>query len=81
MAVKTITVTEDAYESVKRLKEGEESFSDLFLRIAKKPTTVKEFIGAFNHTPEEAKEFRERVKTAHKEFGKGLEDRAAYVYS
>lgn len=34
MAVKTITVTEDAYESMKRLKRVDESFSELFLRLS-----------------------------------------------
>ena len=36
MAVKTITVTESAYYAVNRLKEKNESFSELFLRIAKR---------------------------------------------
>ena len=36
MAVKTITVTENAYEALKAMKEPRESFSDTILRVAKK---------------------------------------------
>jgi len=78
MAVKTITVTEDAYEIIKRFKEGEESFSDLFLRISKKPITAKDFISAFHISPEESKEFRKRVLLAHEDLGKGLNNSALY---
>lgn len=35
MTTKTITITEDAYDSIKRLKRGNESFSELFLRLSK----------------------------------------------
>lgn len=44
MAVKTITVTKDAYESLKGLKEPRESFSDTLLRIAKR-RPLSEFFG------------------------------------
>ena len=36
MSTKTITVTEDAYEALRALKEKNESFSDMILRVAKK---------------------------------------------
>ena len=45
MVTKTITITEDAYGAIKRLKRESESFSDLFLRIGKKQITVKDLIG------------------------------------
>lgn len=36
MAVKTITVTEEAYSAVAKMKTKNESFTDLFLRISRK---------------------------------------------
>ena len=36
MATKTITVTENAYEALKSLKETNESFSETILRVAKR---------------------------------------------
>ena len=36
MTVKTITVTEDAYNAISQLKGPEESFSHLFRRLSKK---------------------------------------------
>jgi predicted CopG family antitoxin len=36
MSVKTITITEDAYRRLKSRKLGDESFSDVILRLAKR---------------------------------------------
>jgi len=44
MAVKTITVTRDAYDALLSLKERCESFSDTILRIARK-RKLSDFIG------------------------------------
>ncbi|MBS3125350.1 hypothetical protein J4211_03810 [Candidatus Woesearchaeota archaeon] len=33
MVTKTITITEDAYDAIKRMKRGDESFSELFKRM------------------------------------------------
>ncbi|MBI3260595.1 MAG: antitoxin VapB family protein [Ignavibacteriae bacterium] len=35
MTTKTITITEDAYEALKSLKETRESFSETILRVAR----------------------------------------------
>ena len=45
MVTKTITVTEDAYETIKRMKRASESFSDLFLRIGTPKITARDLIG------------------------------------
>ena len=59
MAVKTITITIDAYEALRSLKSGEESFSSMILRIAKrKPLST--FFGALR------KDSGERVEKAIK---------------
>ncbi|MBI2173065.1 MAG: antitoxin VapB family protein [Candidatus Aenigmarchaeota archaeon] len=36
MGTKTISILDEAYESLKREKENEESFSDVILRLTKK---------------------------------------------
>jgi predicted CopG family antitoxin len=57
MSTKTIAVAEDAYEQLRALKSGRESFTDVIRRLtARKPLT--EFAGLL--TAEEAEE----VKTA-----------------
>lgn len=61
MVVKTITVTEEAYNAIKRLKTDNESFSELFNRLGNKQLRVKDLIGVLKHTPQEAAEFRRRV--------------------
>lgn len=81
MAVKTITVTEDAYEAIKRLKQGDESFSDLFLRISSKSITINDLAGILKHTPGEAEEFRKRVLDVHKRLGEGMRRRIEDVRS
>lgn len=79
MVTKTITITEDAYDSIVRLKHEGESFSELFLRLSSKPLLVKDLVGILRHTPEEAREFADRVKKIHEELGKGWEERIADV--
>jgi len=75
MAVKTITITTEAYEAIKHLKREDESFSQLFVRIAKKPVTLKDIAGILKHTPQEADAFRKRVLLARKELGEGMDKR------
>ena len=56
MAVKTITVTEDAYNALASDKKKDESFSQVILRTHKKKgnwETVSKFIGAWKHVPDE----------------------------
>lgn len=62
MAVKTITVTEDAYETIKRMKSDEESFSELFLRLGHKQLSVRDMLGILKESPEEGAAFAERVR-------------------
>ncbi len=44
MAVKTITITEEAYRNLKARKTGEESFSDVILRLTKR-RPLRDFVG------------------------------------
>jgi predicted CopG family antitoxin len=60
---------------MKSMKRPDESFSELFLRIGKKPLQIKDIIGILKQTPEEAAEFKRRVREIHEELGKGMERR------
>ncbi len=40
MVIKSLTITEDAYGTLKRLKYENESFSDVILRIGREKTNV-----------------------------------------
>lgn len=77
MATKTITVTEDAYEAIKRLKYEEESFSDLFKRLAGTPLTVKDIIGICK--PDETGSLKDQVLLMRKQIGLGLRKRIDYA--
>lgn len=59
MATKTIAVSREAYEKLKRKKKDKESFTDVVERLtSKKPLT--EITGILSN--EEGKELREKVK-------------------
>lgn len=59
MATKTITVTEDAYESIKSLKREHESFSHLLLRLARQRDITDTYFGILKG---DAKDAQERIK-------------------
>ena len=79
MAVKTITVTEEAYQAIKRLKTEQESFSELFLRLSTRSLTARDLRGILKHTPEEAEEFRRRVREVHERLGRDIQERVEHV--
>lgn len=63
MSTKTLTITEDAYESLKRLKTENESFSKTILRITgKRP--LSDFVGILS--PESADELERNIKESRK---------------
>ncbi len=70
MAVKTITITEEAYGAIKRLKKEEESFSQLFLRISPKKITIQDLAGILKGS-----NIEERFWNLRKKLGKGMEKR------
>lgn len=63
MVVKTITVTEDAYEALKSWKDAHESFSDVILRVTKKKP-LGSFFGVLS------KESANRLEAAIRELRK-----------
>lgn len=64
MAVKTITVTEKAYEALKARKEPKESFSNTILRIAGQ-RSLMEFAGALS--PETGARLEKAIMEARKQ--------------
>ena len=73
MTVKTITITEEAYENIKKLKTKDESFSKLFNRISKKKYKVKDLLGILG--TEGLEELRERTKKIREEYSKDITER------
>lgn len=51
MAVKTITVTEDAYAALAALKREGESFSDVIRRVSRGTRSLLEFAGDWKDVP------------------------------
>ena len=45
MATKTITITEEAYDFLKKLKQKDESFTHLFTRLAKEKGVAEKYFG------------------------------------
>ena len=72
--VKTITVTEEAYNNLKKMKLDKESFSDVINRINSPKNDIKSLIGIMkdNMNIEEAKK---KIKEFTKEFTKDMEKR------
>ncbi len=58
MVVKTITITEEAYRSLKARKTGEESFSDVILRLTRRPP-LRDFVGILS--PDSANAIRKAI--------------------
>ncbi len=80
MAIKTITITENAYESIKKLKDADESFSKLFLRLSKRKIKVKDLLGAVKISDEDAKAMKRRVAEHKKKTSEDILERRKNVY-
>jgi predicted CopG family antitoxin len=76
MAVKTITITEDAYEALKARKEAHESFSKAILRIAGR-RSLSEFAGAL--TREAGVRLEKAVKEARERHAKARAARISHI--
>ncbi len=53
MGVKTLTITEEAYELLAREKKGKESFSEVIKRLARERGELKDSFGAWTMSQEE----------------------------
>ncbi len=68
MAVKTITITEDAYRKLARLKRGNESFSEAINRVLGGPSAL-ELDGLLDGLAEG--ELEATLRRVHRELGRG----------
>jgi predicted CopG family antitoxin len=78
MVSKTITITEDAYKAIVKLKREGESFSKLFLRLGKFSPHPSKFRGIL---PGKEKELLERAKKTRKEMEKDFRRREKNVFT
>lgn len=72
MATKTITVTEEAYERLRAMKRGDESFTDVLLRVTGGEEDVMKGFGSWKES-----DLREAVEDAREEFDEDFENRQA----
>jgi len=73
--VKTITITDNAYDAIKNMKIADESFSELFTRISNRQLKISDLAGALNHSSMDAEKFRQNVKKQHELLNEGAEER------
>lgn len=53
MSVKTVTLSEDAYDSLAARKQEGESFSEVIRRLTRADRSLKEFAGLWRDVPRE----------------------------
>ncbi len=75
MTIKSLTITEEAYNALKRQKYTNESFSKTVIRLTKnKPLNVSKYLGSLKISEKEAddwkKEIRKRRSEISAEFSK-----------
>lgn len=76
MVIKSLSITEDAYNVLKRLKHGDESFSEVIMRVGdEKRDHIKKHVGILKRSQAETDEMLRKIKDRRKEFGKEMEDR------
>ena len=80
MAVKTITVTEEAYNTLRKLKEDEESFSRVIIRLSeRKRVDLKRYAGILSE--KRAEELKKLAKNVRERASKDTEERIKNVHS
>jgi len=65
MVVKSLTITEDAYKLLKSWKHGDESFSELILRLGhSRAEHLKKFCGILKRSEKEVHAWEKEIKEA-----------------
>ena len=62
MGVKTLTITEEAYELLAREKKGKESFSEVIKRLARERGELKDSFGVWTMTDQEEEKIFSSLK-------------------
>ncbi len=76
MAIKSLTVTEEAYKSLKRLKYEDESFSKAILRIAKeRASAIDKYFGILRLSEAEAEKWKNSIKKRRSEIDREFQER------
>ena len=78
MTTKTITVTEEAYNSLKRLKSRDESFSQALLRLGKGKGVAAKYFGILKK--DDAKDLQKRLKAIRKEISEDFDKRKDVLF-
>lgn len=82
MAIKSLTITEDAYETLKRLKYQEESFSEVILRMGKGNTeTVEKYFGILKESKIDAKAWKENIRKEREKVDKEYVEKQRKIWS
>ena len=69
MALKTLTITKEAYVDINSLKKNNESFSELFRRLKKerRSNNLDRFFGVLKNSPIKIDDFKKRLSESKKE--------------
>ncbi len=78
MVIKTITITGEAYENIKRLKAADESFSKLFMRLSREKVKVRDLLGAVKMKDAEA--MKRKIAEYRKKVSKDILERRKDVH-
>ncbi len=67
MVIKSLTITEEAYNALKTMKHGDESFSEVIVRLSQeKIGLTAKFFGALKMSDREAKEVEQKIRLRRK---------------
>lgn len=76
MPFKTITIKEEVYEELLKLKKKDESFSDMFKRFARREKpSLDEFLGAWKMPNREWSKIKKELKKERTKMDKDFERR------
>ncbi len=76
MAIKSLSITEDAYEALKAIKLEDESFSDVILRLSQeKVGAAAKFFGIWKNKSNLARDIKGDIKKRHAALDKELSQR------